>query len=76
MESHPANCCTSATLNAGLIGPWPAMQQRYLDRSPALHAEKIVAPVLVQQGAEDRIVPPAEAERIVDALWERRVPHA
>ena len=59
-----------------MIGPWPATKQRYLDRSPALHADKIVAPVLVQQGAEDRVVPPAEAERIVDALWERRVPHA
>ena len=59
-----------------MIGPWPATKQRYLDRSPALHADQIVAPVLVQQGAEDRVVPPAEAERIVDALWERRVPHA
>ena len=60
----------------GLIGPWPETMQRYLDRSPALHAEQIVAPVLVQQGTEDRVVPPAEAERIVDALWERHVPHA
>ncbi len=59
-----------------MVGPWPAMQQRYLDRSPSLHADQIVAPVLVQQGAEDRVVPPAEAERIVDALWERHVPHA
>ena len=42
----------------------------------SLHAAQIVAPVLVEQGAEDRVVPPAEAERIVDALWERRVPHA
>jgi dipeptidyl aminopeptidase/acylaminoacyl peptidase len=60
----------------GLVGPWPAEQQRYLDRSPSLHAERITAPVLVQQGAEDRVVPPSEAERIVDALFERRVPHA
>ena len=59
-----------------LVGPWPETEQRYLDRSPALHAEQIVVPVLVEQGAEDRIVPPSEAERIVDALWERRVPHA
>ena len=59
-----------------LVGPWPAEEQRYLDRSPALHADQIVAPVLVQQGAEDRVVPPSEAERIVDALWERQVPHA
>ncbi len=60
----------------GLVGPWPETEQRYLDRSPSLHAEKIVAPVLVEQGAEARVVPPSEAERIVDALWERRVPHA
>ena len=59
-----------------LVGPWPETRQRYLDRSPSLHADQIHAPVLVEQGAEDRIVPPSEAERIVDALWERRVPHA
>ena len=59
-----------------MIGPWPEAQQLYLDRSPSLHAEKITAPVLVQQGADDKIVPQAEAERIVDALFERRVPHA
>ena len=59
-----------------LVGPWPEAEQRYLERSPSLHAEQIVVPVLVEQGAEDRIVPPSEAERIVDALWERHVPHA
>jgi dipeptidyl aminopeptidase/acylaminoacyl peptidase len=59
-----------------LVGPWPDTKQRYLDRSPSLHAERITRPVLVQQGAEDRVVPPSEAERIVDALFERRVPHA
>ena len=59
-----------------LVGPWPAEKQRYLDRSPSLHAENITAPVLVQQGSDDKIVPVEEAERIVDALFERRVPHA
>jgi dipeptidyl aminopeptidase/acylaminoacyl peptidase len=59
-----------------LVGPWPEAKQVYLDRSPSLHAENITAPVLVQQGAEDKIVPQSEAERIVDALFERRVPHA
>jgi dipeptidyl aminopeptidase/acylaminoacyl peptidase len=59
-----------------MLGPWPEAEQVYLDRSPSLHAERITSPVLVQQGAEDRIVPPAEAERIVDALFERRIPHA
>jgi dipeptidyl aminopeptidase/acylaminoacyl peptidase len=59
-----------------MLGPWPEAKQVYLDRSPALHAEQITSPVLVQQGAEDKIVPQAEAERIVDALFERHVPHA
>jgi dipeptidyl aminopeptidase/acylaminoacyl peptidase len=59
-----------------LIGPWPEAEQLYLDRSPSLHAERITEPVLVQQGAEDKVVPQAEAERIVDALFERRIPHA
>ena len=58
-----------------LVGPWPETKQRYLDRSPALHADQITAPVLVQQGEEDKVVPKEEAERIVDALFERRVPH-
>ena len=59
-----------------LVGPWPEAKQLYLDRSPALHAEQITAPVLVQQGEEDKVVPKEEAERIVDALFERRIPHA
>jgi dipeptidyl aminopeptidase/acylaminoacyl peptidase len=59
-----------------LLGKWPEAKQVYLDRSPSLHAERITAPVLVQQGAEDKIVPIEEAERIVDALFERHVPHA
>jgi dipeptidyl aminopeptidase/acylaminoacyl peptidase len=59
-----------------LIGPWPEAKQLYHDRSPALHAGQITSPVLVEQGAEDRVVPPAEAERIVDALEERHIPYA
>ena len=59
-----------------MLGPWPEAKQVYLDRSPSLHAEQITSPVLVQQGAEDKIVPQSEAERIVDALFERHVPHA
>ncbi len=59
-----------------LIGPLPDAEQLYRERSPNNYASQIACPVLILQGREDRIVPPAEAERIVDALWERRIPHA
>ena len=59
-----------------LIGPLPEARELYEARSPNFHAEGISAPVLILQGAEDRIVPPAEAERIAEALAGNGIPHA
>jgi dipeptidyl aminopeptidase/acylaminoacyl peptidase len=59
-----------------LVGPYPAAAERYRERSPLNFPERIHCPALILQGADDRIVPPAQAEQIVDALWERRLPHA
>jgi dipeptidyl aminopeptidase/acylaminoacyl peptidase len=59
-----------------LIGPYPERKDLYHDRSPLNFADRISCPVLILQGAEDRIVPPVQAEQIVDVLWERRLPHA
>ncbi|MEA2518981.1 MAG: hypothetical protein QOF49_1061, partial [Chloroflexota bacterium] len=59
-----------------LIGPYPERKQLYHDRSPLNFADRISCPVLILQGADDRIVPPAQAEQIVDVLWERQLPHA
>ncbi len=59
-----------------LLGPLPQAEQVYRERSPNNYAHQIRCPVLILQGLEDRVVPPAEAERIVDSLWERRIPHA
>jgi len=60
----------------GLVGPYPAARDIYEARSPVFHAEGIRCPVLVLQGLDDRVVPPAEAERIVAALRANGVPHA
>jgi Prolyl oligopeptidase family. len=59
-----------------LVGPWPAAEALYLERSPSFHTGRMSAPVLVIQGADDRITPASEAERIVAALAERSIPHA
>ena len=48
----------------------------YRARSPIHFADQITTPMLVLQGADDKIVPPSQAEIIVTALEERGVPHA
>lgn len=58
-----------------LVGPYPAAAATYRERSPILHAEGFSCPVLVLQGLDDHVVPPAEAERIVAALAAKGIPH-
>lgn len=58
-----------------LIGPYPAAREVYRARSPILHPEGFSCPVLVLQGLDDHVVPPAEAERIVAALAAKGIPH-
>jgi dipeptidyl aminopeptidase/acylaminoacyl peptidase len=51
-----------------LIGPYPQFQNRYRERSPLYHADQLSKPVIFFQGAEDTIVPPNQAEALVEAL--------
>jgi dipeptidyl aminopeptidase/acylaminoacyl peptidase len=60
----------------GLVAPYPAGAEVYAERSPITHIAALDTPLAVFQGAEDRIVPPAQAEAIVAALQEKGVPHA
>jgi dipeptidyl aminopeptidase/acylaminoacyl peptidase len=59
-----------------LVGPYPQARQLYRERSPIHFVDRISTPMLVLQGADDEVVPPAQAELIVAALRERGVPHA
>lgn len=59
-----------------LVGPWPEAAERYRARSPIHHVDQLACPVIFLQGQEDRIVPPAQAERMVSALQERGLPVA
>jgi dipeptidyl aminopeptidase/acylaminoacyl peptidase len=60
----------------GLIGPWPEVSAIYDERSPLSHVDGFDRPLIVLQGSEDQVVPPAQAEQIVAALAEKHVPHA
>lgn len=59
-----------------LVGPLPDAADIYTQRSPLTHVDGFDRPLIVLQGAEDAIVPPAQAELIVDALNAKGVPHA
>ncbi len=59
-----------------LVGPYPERADLYRARSPINFVDRISTPMLVLQGADDKVVPPSQAELIVGALQERGIPHA
>lgn len=60
----------------GLVGPYPQAAATYDERSPIRHTDGFSAPLIVLQGSEDEVVPPSQAEMIVDALAAKGIAHA
>lgn len=60
----------------GLIGPYPEALDVYQDRSPIHHVDRLNAPILILQGAEDRVVPPNQAETMAAAVRAKGLPVA
>ena len=60
----------------GLIGPYPQAVELYRERSPIHHTELLSCPVILFQGLDDEVVPPAQAWRMRDALYDKGIPHA
>ena len=60
----------------GLVGPYPEARETYLDRSPINHADRLAAPILLLQGTEDRVVPPAQTETMAAAARAKGLPVA
>jgi dipeptidyl aminopeptidase/acylaminoacyl peptidase len=60
----------------GLVGPWPEARDRYAERSPIHHTEGLSCPIILLQGLEDQVVPPRQAEMMVEALASKAIPHA
>ena len=59
-----------------LIGPYPEAKDLYEERSPVNHAGSITAPVLFLQGLDDKVVPPSQAEMMIEKLESNDVPVA
>jgi dipeptidyl aminopeptidase/acylaminoacyl peptidase len=51
-----------------LIGPYPERQDIYRERSPIHFTHLLSCPLILFQGLEDEIVPPNQAEMMLDAL--------
>lgn len=60
----------------GLVGPLPESLEVYRQRSPLNHVDGLSCPVLLLHGAEDLVVPPAQAEVFREALVRKHIPHA
>ncbi len=60
----------------GLIGPYPEARETYYERSPIHFVDRISCPVILLQGKEDPVVPPSQAELMVESLKARGFPVA
>ena len=58
-----------------LLGPLPDAAEIYRQRSPIFFADKIQDPIIVFQGEDDKVVPQAQSDAIVEALRRNGVPH-
>jgi dipeptidyl aminopeptidase/acylaminoacyl peptidase len=60
----------------GLVGPYPEAIDVYRARSAINYADRITCPVILLQGLEDAVVPPSQAEQMIEALRANGVPFA
>jgi dipeptidyl aminopeptidase/acylaminoacyl peptidase len=59
-----------------LVGPYPQAREIYRDRSPIYHVDDLSAPILLLQGADDKVVPPNQAETLAAAARGKGLPVA
>ena len=60
----------------GLVGPLPEAAQVYYDRAPINRVDDLSCPVLLLQGLDDPVVPPAQSKTFRDALVKKGIRHA
>jgi dipeptidyl aminopeptidase/acylaminoacyl peptidase len=58
-----------------LVGPYPEAAELYRERSPIHVADRLERPMLLLQGLDDKVVPPSQAEMMVEVLERKGVPY-
>ena len=58
----------------GLLGPYPKRRDIYVARSPINFTERLSCPVIFFQGLEDKVVPPDQAVKLVEAIKAKGIP--
>ncbi|OKI00848.1 acyl-peptide hydrolase [Streptomyces sp. CB02923] len=59
-----------------LIGPYAEVPDRYRDRSPLRHADRITVPFLLLQGLDDAVCPPGQCEPFLREAGRHGTAHA
>jgi dipeptidyl aminopeptidase/acylaminoacyl peptidase len=59
-----------------LIGPFPEAIDLYRARSPIHFVDRISCPMILLQGDQDEVVPPSQAEVMVEALKAKGLPYS
>ena len=57
-----------------LLGRYPQRKDVYYERSPINFPERLSCPVIFFQGLEDKVVPPNQAETMVEAIKAKGIP--
>ncbi len=59
-----------------LVGPYPQQKETYALRSPINHTEHLNCPIIFLQGLQDKVVPPSQAEAMMSAMDQNKIPYA
>jgi dipeptidyl aminopeptidase/acylaminoacyl peptidase len=58
-----------------MIGKYPEDAALYAERSPLTHADRLSSPLIIFQGLDDKVVPPAQSEAFRDVCVRKGIKH-